>query len=547
MIRSQCSFLRRTLFTSDLHCVFSSTFCLDRLSSHSCCRSLLRSRSRLIETRDARRTIHASNFLPVDDSNPSVVADGNPPGTREKEVPVNPELEEFIRLPSDEKNVHASRDYGFNVSFLGTGSGQVSVHRGNSATALRMGSQTYLFDAGEGTQKQLMLSRIRMGDIKKIFSEYSRPFLYIVVVLILPLRGVYSFSLNSITDFLLSRCSLCLLSAATVTHMHGDHIFGLPGLLLRLQTIVKPKESNAIIQVFGPVGLYNYIAHSLSLSCSELNVLRVEVYELQGGSRRWRHPGGSRSYSEFRHRGLIRKTVPQNSDGTWTLQTLSEMTTPEKAAQSSHSTGVYVKAAELQHTPKTRCFGFVVQEPQLLPTKIDKDLAIAAGVQPSDKYRLLKLGLPVMSDDGSREVQPTEVLIGEKVEPRKFALLGDCCYVPPPMRKLCQDADVLVHEATLTEHETGRKVEHGGHSTALEAGRVASDVNAKVLALTHLPPVVRSNTSVKSIVQEAQRGTQGRTRVQVAFDFMEIEVPKSGYRFSSPAKHMNVKKSSGME
>jgi hypothetical protein len=85
-----------------------------------------------------------------------------------KDVPINPELEPHIRLPSTASD---SRHSGFTVSFLGTGAGQVSIHRSNASTALRLGSTTYLFDAGEGVQRQLMLSRVRAGDIEKIFSK----------------------------------------------------------------------------------------------------------------------------------------------------------------------------------------------------------------------------------------------------------------------------------------------------------------------------------------------------------------------------------------
>jgi ribonuclease Z len=300
------------------------------------------------------------------------------------------------------------------------------------------------------------------------------------------------------------------------------------------------------IQVYGPVGIYNYIASTLSLSCTELNRLRVEVYELHGGSPRWRHPGGSRTYPEFRHRGLVRKVIPQNPDGTWTLLTVSEITSPEQAeSYTAHFKGVYVTAAEVEHTPKVRCFGYVVQEAKTQAAKIDKERAIALGLKPSTKYRILKCGFPVMSDDGTREIQPEEVLVGDAVRPRKFALLGDCCNVPTPMTKLCQDADVLVHEATLSENDTGHKVESGGHSSAAKAGKFANEVNANVLALVHLPPTVRSNSSIKALVQEAQKGVRGRTRVQLTCDLMELLVPRSGFQL--PGRAMEMKYSEADE
>jgi len=65
-----------------------------------------------------------------------------------------------------------SRDTGFSLCFLGTGAGKPSIRQSNSAAALRMGGTIYLFDAGEGIQLQLMRSRLKMGDIRKIFSEF---------------------------------------------------------------------------------------------------------------------------------------------------------------------------------------------------------------------------------------------------------------------------------------------------------------------------------------------------------------------------------------
>lgn len=83
------------------------------------------------------------------------------------QYPINPDLAPHIRMQGD----ITITDTGFHVCFLGTGSGQTALFRSNSATCLRMGSTVYLFDAGEGVQRQLMLSTISVGDIKKIFSK----------------------------------------------------------------------------------------------------------------------------------------------------------------------------------------------------------------------------------------------------------------------------------------------------------------------------------------------------------------------------------------
>ena len=91
-----------------------------------------------------------------------------------------------------------------NITFLGTSSGVPTLTRNVSSIALKLSqsSEVWLFDCGEGTQHQIMKSNIKSSQIKKIF----------------------------------------------ITHMHGDHIYGLPGLLATLvyQVIVKVLKFTAL-------------------------------------------------------------------------------------------------------------------------------------------------------------------------------------------------------------------------------------------------------------------------------------------------------------
>lgn len=408
----------------------------------------------------------------------------------------NSHLQHFIYSNTD-RPPEAQHGSPFGIHFLGTGAGTPSLQRSSSATALTLGGSTYLFDAGEGVQRQVMQSpRVRPGHITKIF----------------------------------------------ITHLHGDHIFGLPGLLLNLQSMVKLARAQSrrvaraarVIEVYGPVGLYNYIAASISLSCTELKHVQVHVFELTGGSRRWVHPGSLGDYAEFRHRGLRRHRIPQNKDGTWTLETPIEVRTPEDAERySSSPSGVYVKAAQIMHIPKLQCFGYVVQEPHSQPRKIDVQRAQAAGVAPGRAFKLLKSGFAVQSDDGSRMVQPEEVWVLDETPPkaRKLAILGDCTAVPRPMIELCQDADVLIHEATFLESQKGANVDFGGHSTAAMAAAVANQVNAKVLALNHVSAAHQNAVSEAQLVAEAESIIQNtsQTQVQLAYDLMDLFVPRNGF------------------
>jgi hypothetical protein len=162
-------------------------------------------------------------------------------------------IQPYMRSALNTNNVHHDPTSAeFVVTFLGTGGGAPTRHRLGSCTALRLGGQTFLFDVTEGTLRQLEFSRIMIGSITKIF----------------------------------------------ITHLHGDHIFGLVPVILGILVSHKVSMSNPmkkgkhqrehpgdlpILEIYGPPGLYNYIAMVLSLSCSKVNYLNIHVIELVGG------------------------------------------------------------------------------------------------------------------------------------------------------------------------------------------------------------------------------------------------------------------------
>ena len=121
-----------------------------------------------------------------------------------------------------------------NITFLGTSSGVPSLTRNVSSLALKLtqSSEVWLFDCGEGTQHQIIKSNIKSSQIKKIF----------------------------------------------ITHMHGDHIYGLPGLLATLGLSGNSKG----IEIYGPSGLGSFINSALSSSFCKLsfplNFVEVENF-----------------------------------------------------------------------------------------------------------------------------------------------------------------------------------------------------------------------------------------------------------------------------
>lgn len=155
------------------------------------------------------------------------------------------------------------------------------------------------------------------------------------------------------------------------------------------------------------------------------------------------------SYPHFQHENVVRKTINCGEDGVWKIkefEPISRDLNPRKLVD------LKISAAEVHHVPNVQTFGYVLEEKKPTP-KIDPMRAIKLGLKPGRKYNELKLGYPVMNDDGTREVKPEEVLYDNSFRARKIALLGDSCGVPTPMARLCRDADVLVHEATLAEKD----------------------------------------------------------------------------------------------
>ncbi len=118
------------------------------------------------------------------------------------------------------------------ILFLGTGAAVPSKDRSTSCIAVRSGSDIILLDCGEGSQRQLMLS----------------PF------------------------------SFMKIRAVLITHLHGDHVFGLPGLV---QTMALSNRSEPL-QVFGPPGTARALEAMMSVTEGEA-AYGVEVVEVTGG------------------------------------------------------------------------------------------------------------------------------------------------------------------------------------------------------------------------------------------------------------------------
>ena len=256
--------------------------------------------------------------------------------------------------------------------------------------------------------------------------------------------------------------SLSRLDAVLITHLHGDHFNGLPGLLgtLGLEGRERP------IVVVGPPGIAGVLQLLARAGAIGTGAMPVEVIELhEAGSLAW--PLGTESFFQVAFHPLVHR-VPT--------------------------------------------FGYRVTLPDR-PGSLDAEAAVAAGVPRGPMMAELKAGRAVELPSGDR-IDP-----GRFVGPRRrgpiVAYVLDCVPCEGAV-VLGSVADMLVHESTY-EHARAGLAHERGHTTSVEAGRIARDARAGRLLLTHFSPSVDPD----ALAEEARSVHPGAA---AASDLSPIEV-----------------------
>ena len=292
---------------------------------------------------------------------------------------------------------------------LGTASAVPTDERHLSALAVERKGQVLLFDCGEGTQYRLREAGLSWARVEAIF----------------------------------------------VTHLHGDHCYGLPGLLSTMELQQRTDPVTLVLPPGGPAMLRAVPGATPERLSFPVHMVEVDAALDQGA-------------------------VYETDE-------------------------VAVKARRLDHREE-RTTGFRVEE-RTRPGRFDPEEARALGVPEGPAFGQLQNGSPVTTPDGTT-VRPEQVL----GPPRPGVVVAYVTDTRPCAggRALAQEADLLYHDATFADDHAER-ADQTGHSTARQAATVAREAGANRLLLGHLSarypdpaPLEREARSVFSAAEAAE-------------------------------------------
>jgi len=280
------------------------------------------------------------------------------------------------------------------LTFLGTGAGLPSPSRSVSALAIQIGREVLLFDCGEGTQRQFMLSNLSFMKVNNIF----------------------------------------------ITHFHGDHFLGLPGLIQSMNFSGREED----LHIYGPEGAIEIVSSLATIGAFQ-PLYNIHINEL--------------SHNDEVDLGFC---------------------------------SVIALAAD--HT--IPALSFIIEEPER-KGKFNNQKAQKLGIPKGPLYSQLQMGKAVTV--GSRLIEPDEV-VGPSRPGRKIVYSGDT----RPNKELvdaARNAEILVHEATLDSSLEEGALEYG-HSTARAAAEIALNAEVKKLILTHISTRYEDNNILEEEARE---------------------------------------------
>ncbi len=265
------------------------------------------------------------------------------------------------------------------IVFLGTGGGVPTPERSLSSFILNYEGQILMFDCGEGTQHQMVKAKIGFGKETKVF----------------------------------------------ITHLHGDHVLGLPGLIQTMSLLGRTKK----LEIFGPRGLKEFLEASRTYIQFNLR-FPVEIKEAK--------------------EGIIYKNKKFKILARWA-----------------------------EHSIPNLAYAFVENKK---PGKFHPEKALELGVPKGPLWHKLQHGKKVKLKNG-RIIEPSQVV--EPPKPGiKIVYSGDTKPCKNVL-KLAKNADLLIHECTFDD-SLAEKAEVEWHSTPTGVAELAKKASVKNLVLTHV-------------------------------------------------------------
>ena len=266
------------------------------------------------------------------------------------------------------------------VVFLGTSGSVPTLKRSLPSVVVQCPKELWMFDCGENTQRQMMQAKVSFHKKLKVL----------------------------------------------LTHLHGDHVLGLPGVL-QTMALMDRKES---VAVFGPPGIKDFLVCTKETLNFGLT-FPVEINEIQG-------------------EGII----------------IDEENYTLTAVKSNHAVNSYAYA--------------LVEKPR--PGKFYPKKVQALNVAKGELWSKLQTGEEITLANGS-VVKPSDVM-GPPRAGRKIVYSGDTRPFEA-FAKFAADADLVIHESTFDD-ALAEKAKLDGHSTPSQAAQEAKNANAKRLVLTHI-------------------------------------------------------------
>ena len=268
----------------------------------------------------------------------------------------------------------------FRVHILGCGSALPTLHHNASAQVVEVRGKLFLIDCGEGTQVQLRRSRLRFTKISAVF----------------------------------------------ITHLHGDHCFGLIGMLSTFGLLGR----TARLAIYAPVALEAMLKQQMQLFCHDFDY-EVDFHAVD--------------------------------------------TTQQKVIYEDRS--LTVETIPLEH--RMPCCGYLFREKPSLP-HIRRDMIDFYQI-PISQINNIKAGADWTTPDG--EVVKNERLVEPADPVRSYAYCSDTRYIPT-LHERIKGVSTLYHESTYGEDNLLMAQKYY-HSTARQAALVAREAGVGQLLLGH--------------------------------------------------------------